>query len=415
MAQDKQKLREKTKTPGIYYNTKTKLYDVKYNFTVYDTITQKNKQKSKWSYNNRTIGEAKTSLAMLKEQFSKNKIEDKSVTLKGAYELWKVKATAQNFSPASLKNTQESFKMLTKYLHEDTLIKNITEDTYYQLITDLRNHGYAEESLHTINATFRKLVNLCFKKRLIIENPLHRAEALNTEDAPPKAVIPIEDFQALDDYFRTASFYRLGIDNYPKARLLFNILYYTGLRIGEALALNYNDFEEIDIPINYSHGTPLSEHFSAKLHITKSYLSAYKVIKSPKNKKTRTIPVHPDVIRLFRQIKHEHEMVGGSLNDRIFNWSQPNCQNYIKKACKECGFDYTYSCHQFRHTFISNLINQKIPLPIIEAVSGDTKETILKHYAHLFKDDEWNIIEALNNVKRTRTKDRPIKRKTGTL
>ncbi|MCI9306335.1 MAG: hypothetical protein HFI28_07640, partial [Lachnospiraceae bacterium] len=43
--------RTKTKYPNIYYNENTKLYDVKYNYKVYDPLTQKNKYKAKWKYN----------------------------------------------------------------------------------------------------------------------------------------------------------------------------------------------------------------------------------------------------------------------------------------------------------------------------------------------------------------------------
>ena len=55
--------RTKTQYKCIYFNEDTKKYDVKYNFRVYDPLTKKNKSKSKWIYNQRTIGEAKKALA----------------------------------------------------------------------------------------------------------------------------------------------------------------------------------------------------------------------------------------------------------------------------------------------------------------------------------------------------------------
>lgn len=61
----------------------------------------------------------------------------------------------------------------------------------------------------------------------------------------------------IDAYFKNNSFYRLGENNYPKYRLLVNFLYYCGLRIGEALALTYNDFEKFDYYKKFDEDRPL--------------------------------------------------------------------------------------------------------------------------------------------------------------
>lgn len=60
-----------------------------------------------------------------------------------------------------------------------------------------------------------------------------------------------------------------------------------------------------------------------------------------------------------------------------------------------------YNCHSFRHTYISNLIRQCVPISVIEQVSGDTQETILKRYSHMFEGDENLVLEALERVKYT--------------
>ena len=98
--------RTKTKYPNIYYNENTKLYDVKYNYKVYDPLTQKNKYKAKWKYNLSSLAEARGELAKL--QTGTNKAEDKDITLQGVFDLWKNKAGGQNFSPVTIRNTDPS-------------------------------------------------------------------------------------------------------------------------------------------------------------------------------------------------------------------------------------------------------------------------------------------------------------------
>ena len=134
--------------------------------------------------------------------------------------------------------------MIYQFLPEDTKLKDIDEDVYYKFCSDIRKHGYSDETLYSINATFRKMLNLAYKKRLIKENILNYADNMKTKQKEEYKVISKEEFDEIDKYFKANKFFRLGVNNYPKYRLLFNLLYYCGLRIGECIALTYADFEE---------------------------------------------------------------------------------------------------------------------------------------------------------------------------
>ena len=70
----------------------------------------------------------------------------------------------------------------------------------------------------------------------------------------------------------------------------------------------------------------------------------------------------------------------------------------ITKACRETGIEHC-SLHDFRHTFISNLIIKNVPLPVIEKVSGDIQETIFKRYSHMFEGDEKIVLRALEELR----------------
>lgn len=397
--------RTKTKYPNIYYNENTKLYDVKYNYKVYDPIAQKNKYKAKWKYNLTSLTLAREELAKL--QTGTNKAEDKDITLQGICDLWKNKAVGQKYSPNTIKNTEQQMKMIYQFLPAQTKLKDITEDVYYKLSADCRNHGYSEETLHSINATFRKMINLAYKKKLITENILTYTDNIKTRQKEDYKTISKEEFEKISAFFQHNKFVRLGRNNYPKYRLLFNILYYTGLRIGEALALTYNDFEEFN---NYKKGeeyfslyVPGVENFKGshlrgtRIKVTKSYVSDIHLTKDPKNFKKRSVPLHPTAVRLFCYIRNGHINAGGSFDDKIFQWGHGACASMLEKACEKCGIP-KYTCHEFRHTFISNLIKSNVPLPVIEKVSGDTQQTILKRYSHMFEQDEVMVLEAMNNV-----------------
>ena len=410
--------RKKTRYTGIYFNERTKKYDVKYNYKEYNPVTQKNDYKSKWVYNLATVSEAKLALAKLRPEKQTDRDKDKDITLKGAYELWKIKAEGQNFSPVTIINTYKYMNIIYRFLPADTKLRDIDEDTYYRFCGDLRAVGYAEETMRSVNATFRKLLNLAYKKRLIDENILDFADNMKTGQKSDYRVIEKEDFDKLDIYFRQREYWRNGINNYPKYRLLFNLLYYCGLRIGEALALSYSDFEDCKTKTDISRqlsayknavgnavgntagstAEDSSESSAAmRVRVTKSYISDKKLIKEPKNKKKRTIPLSSEPKKLFRAVLSEHIERGGMPEDRIFPWTSEACSLALKKSCKSMELPY-YTCHEFRHTFISNLIRKGVPLPVVEKVSGDTQEMILKRYSHMFEADEILVLSALEDL-----------------
>lgn len=381
-------IRTKTKYKNIYYNENTKKYDVKYNYKVYAPALQKNEYKAKWVYNIETITEAKAELA--KMRVGQNKTEDREITLQGAYDIWKIKAQGQNYSLVTFRNTEQQMNMIYKFIPKDTKIKDITEDTYYRFSAECRAYGYSEETLHSINATFRKMLNLSYKKKLTKENMLHSADNIKTKQREEYKILTKPEFAMLDDYFEQKLPYRDSYTIYPKYRLMFNILYYTGIRIGECLALTYADFEEV----SYAQS---EQEKSLRVKIVKAYVTEFDLTKSPKNFKHRAVPLFSDVEKLFTELKKKHLDAGGSINDRVFPWGYGACCTTIRKACDECALT-RYSCHDFRHTFISNLIKNSVPLPVIEKVSGDTQETILKRYSHMFESDEFMILSVMQRL-----------------
>ena len=397
--------RSKTKYKSIYFNENTKKYDVKYNFKEYDPKTERNRYRAKWLYNINTLTEARQELAKLQ---AGGIVEDsKDITLKGVYELWLIKAKSQDFSPVTIKNTERNMAMIYQFLPSETKLKNIDETVYQKFCADMREHNYSDETLRLLNSTFRKMINLAYKKKLIKENFLFYADNLKTKRKEDYTVISKEEFDLLDNYFKDNEYWRLGENKYPKFRLMFNILYYCGLRIGECLALTYNDFEEFSYyrkteekPIRIaptSEATEKAHLQGMRININKAYVSAIKLTKDPKNLKKRSIPLAPAPERLFMRIKEEHLLKDGSLDDKIFNWQYGLCDKTIKKACKDLELPL-FSCHMFRHTFISNLIKSNVPLSVIEKVSGDTQEIILKRYSHMFESDEIIVLEAMKNL-----------------
>jgi len=278
--------RTKTKYTGIYFNEKTKKYDIKYNYSIYNPDKQKNEYRQKWNYGIPTVKDAKSELAKLQNSITATGKKD--ISLEGAYQLWLARAENQNFSPKSIKNTVSHLNMLCQFIPKETKIGDITGERYEKVMNAVRKHGYSNETIRNINATFRKLIHLCYQKGVTSTNILESADNIRTKPKDDYRVIPEEDFLALQLYFKTHKFFRSGVNNYPKYRFMFFLLYYTGIRLGECLALQYDDFEffsnfkkgeepEDKILLDFPSNSDLErEHLmGTRVHITKTYLNDF--------------------------------------------------------------------------------------------------------------------------------------------
>lgn len=402
--------RKRTNYKNIYYNEGTKKYDVKYNYKEYDPISQKNKYKSQWVYNCISIAEAKEALAKL--QIGITKTEDKDITLASAFELWKTKALTQQFSEMTIQSTEQNMKVIYKYLPANTKLKDITEHVYYKIFAELRQK-YSEETVHTLNSTFRKLIKLSYKRGLIADNFLLKADNIKTEQKKNYYLLGHKDFQKIDNYLGNKQSNHNGYNAYPRLQFFYNVLYYTGMRLSECLALTWNDFETFHYhkdahdPRGNFHAPDSTASDSGylsgmRISVTKSTgrekdESGKAIVKGPKNKKNRTIPIPPHLEAMYHREHSKHIAGGGENSDRIFNYVHSYCLTRIKDTCKILGIE-PCNCHAFRHTYISNLIKRNVPITVIEKVSGDTQETIFKRYSHMFEQDEIMVIRALENL-----------------
>jgi len=381
----KKSVRKSTKQSGIYKNLITGKYDLKICYSEIDPLTNEKKHKQKWYYGINSYKEAKEKLVRLKD--ANKGLPCVGFTLQQAKELWDEKAKANEYSLMSIRNTDQQFRMITKFWSPDLAVESITESHYLKLIDCCREYGYSEETIWNINACVRKIIKLAYKNRCISENPLDFWDSPRIKTGTRNNVITKEEFLLLDHYFSNNEFSRLGRNNYPKYRLIIYLLYYTGMRIGEVIALTYSDFIYSD----------KSGKKILRVSVNKSYNSAYRLLKDTKNHKDRIIPLPKCVEDIFIEIHRDHLLHGGNDNDHIITWNHSACRMMIEKACKKTGVK-TYCCHDFRHTYISNLIRLNVPLPIIEQVSGDTQDTILKHYSHMFNGDELLLCDALESM-----------------
>lgn len=170
-------------------------------------------------------------------------------------------------------------------------------------------------------------------------------------------------------------------------KTLYSTLYWCGIRLGEALALNWNDVD-----------------FKKKtISISKSYSKHTHQITSPKTKNSYRSVIVPDkCLSLLEALKNEQKCIIG-YNDKnfVFYFNKPLDENAIRerknKWCKVAGIKQI-KIHELRHSHVSLLIHLGFsPFDIAKRL-GHTVEMVNNVYGHWFNEAQQSMVDKLNNL-----------------
>lgn len=163
-----------------------------------------------------------------------------------------------------------------------------------------------------------------------------------------------------------------------KYKDIFLIADYTGMRIGEILALSINDIDLKNKIINVNR--TLTKDASGKAILgktTKTYAGK------------RQIPMNNCVFEILSHINTNDLLFTN--NGKIISPSTIN--SHIKRICKKINIEYTVNTHMLRHTFATRCIESGMSAVVLQRILGHTNISItLNTYTSVFnayKNDEF--------------------------
>jgi integrase len=164
-------------------------------------------------------------------------------------------------------------------------------------------------------------------------------------------------------------------------RLFFSLLYWTGIRIGELIALKWVDFYDGKIQVYKSVSESTTERIGtcrAKIKVTKNAYSVREIL-LPQTL-VNQLEYVKDILICFKAYDE---------NNFIFGQSQPITRavisNSMKRYCKRSGVR-KIRAHNLRHSHASFLINQGVDILTISRRLGHAKiKTTIDTYIHLFE------------------------------
>ena len=251
-------------------------------------------------------------------------------------------------------------------------VNDITAADIRQWQNELIKMGYSPTYLKTINNQLSAIFNYAVRYYDLKSNPCVKAGSMGKSKA-----------EEMD--FWTGEEFRKFIDSVMNKRLsymAFMTLYWTGMRLGELLALNPKD---VDLE-------------KRTISITKSYqrLGKKDVITPPKTPKSKRVITIPEF--LAADIKdYMDSLYDLQENDRLFPITKYYLEHEMQRGIKESGVK-RIRVHDLRHSHASMLIELGFsPLEIANRLGHEKVETTLNTYAHLYPNKQTKLAERLDS------------------
>lgn len=294
---------------------------------------------------------------------------------------------------------------LNRWLGEKKLI-DLTPDFLEELMFSLKERGidgetrgYAKNTLYSLRQTLNMIFKYCVKKGILSDNPL-------TNVPMPKYQKSVTDLKrslnSLDEKYLTIDELRMLLnysilhEELPLATL-FHVLFYTGCRISEALALQKEDvdFENNEI-LFYKQTSVKGKQIDFKIETTKSVSSARRVVVTDlvMEKLQQLITVLDNLnSQVPFRVKENYLFVYLSPFKRGIPYRREYVNDHIKRCVERCGITKPFHTHLTRHTMAS-LVAQHCSWEVLKGRLGHADKSTSEIYRHLTSEEKMKPLKA---------------------
>lgn len=355
-----------------------------------DPVTGKRKQKSKSGFKTKKDAEA-AATALIHELEQGIYVEETDKTFSEfAYEWLAIYRDAKDVKPGTIRVRLHEISKWLPYFGQLKL-RDITGKRYQDALNDLKDLGYSDSTREGIHHTGRMIFRKALEVELIKKDPTVFAylkkdkktiEQLEEEEIPKYL-----EKEELALFLKTAIEYGLEHDY-----LMFLILSYTGIRVGELVALKWKDVDFTN------HTISITKTYYNPTNNTLEYL-----LVTPKTRKSRRkIVVDEEVINALKEHKKVQDQViarfGDTYHNRdfIFAKMERQCgypiviktvQNRMARLLRIARLNLELTPHSLRHTHTSLLAEARVALEqIMDRLGHSDDQTTKNVYLHVTQE-----------------------------
>ncbi len=271
-------------------------------------------------------------------------------------------------------------------------LKQIKQMDILKVYNELKSNGMKRTSLERYHTVLMLLFKAAMENGMIEKNPAIGALQIPKEKAVEKRILTEEEEKRFFDYISHNGYHKKMVP-------LFTVGFGTGMRIGEIVALTWND---IDFDNNIIHVTKTLSY----IHIDKKM--SFKMNPPKTESSIRDVPMLPRVreaLLLQKQIQTKSTVTIDGYKDFVFTTKSGNtytASNIWYSLCaiadgmnkrenenaqlegREPIYFERFSAHSMRHTFATRCYEKGVKEKVIQKILGhSTLDITLNIYTHV--------------------------------
>ena len=272
----------------------------------------------------------------------------------------------------TIRNYNNAIKNYINPYFRDLPLGELSEKHIIEWQNRLLSSNMADTYMHEIDTIFRTVFKFGARRCKLSANPFDGIEKIGRTRAQTM------QFWTLDQYRQFIAL----IDD-PVKHMAFQLLYYTGIRLGELMPLTAAD----------------ADTTTGMLHITKSLqrIDRQDVITPPKTEKGTRDIIMPRFL-CNELIEYKKRLYGCDDDTRLFTMSKCALYYPMKKYSQLAGVP-RIRLHDLRHSHGALLIEYNVsPLVIADRLGHESIEVTLGTYGHLYPNKQQEIADILDNL-----------------
>ena len=316
-------------------------------------------------------------------------IEPSKITVSQWVDVWLLDYKKKSVKPRTFMTYWDDAKNHIKPMLGEYKLKDIRNDILQRFVNDLDNKGLASKTINRIYAVLIMALRQAVSNQLISRSIELSVKLPKTEVKERKVLSPEEQKRFIEVAKKTL---------YGE---VFICILGTGLRIGEILALTWDDvdFNEQIVKINKSC------QFIKGIEDEKRKIQ----VGDPKSKAgNRIIPLLPSIITLLKDVRKKSIEYRIKLGESYQNNNLVFCSHLgtylsrsdmlvrVQRIAGEAGIEGIGN-HSLRHTFATRGLEQGIDLKIMQMLLGHSSISMTADlYTHTKKNAMKNLQDTIN-------------------